>query len=447
MSPVAWAEDNPSLVNRVDGSPSIQTEDNSRKQVRLVDVLDVDNQNIVDTLQAIALKTGLTIFADNDVNGKVSMSVRNVNVWDLLRVILDSNKLAYREEDGVIHVMSAEGYRQLTNKDFNDDLKTATFILRYAQLNQVRDIVGAMVSPAGSFFDSEMANNIYVIDTADKIKAISDVVAKLDVKVKTKSFELKIAKPEDIIKIIKPLLTDVIGDIEQKEKTLTVTDTPEKIQEIEEVIDKNDRLEREILFDVKAIQIALNDEHQKGVDWEAILSDYQRLPPGKDPALLSFGSVSEEDFAVLLDALDTVGVISTIGDMKVTTEFNKPTDIEVKSLDLRDTMNQSGSKIPLKREGDITMVAKFDPATGFSLDLQPALRQLNLGDAKITVKVQESYTVVVGGFMRDVTVDSLKKIPFLGDLPLVGFAFRNEGQKIRKTEVILFLTPKILVNE
>ena len=59
------------------------------------------------------------------------------------------------------------------------------------------------------------------------------------------------------------------------------------------------------------------------------------------------------------------------------------------------------------------------------------------------MKVKKGETVVVGGMFKDITVKSIKKIPFLSEIPLLGFAFRMHKEQLRNTEIIIFLTTEI----
>lgn len=64
--------------------------------------------------------------------------------------------------------------------------------------------------------------------------------------------------------------------------------------------------------------------------------------------------------------------------------------------------------------------------------------------AKTTVVVDDQQTVVIGGLMRDDKTQSATKIPVLGDLPVLGFLFRSSGEKLRKTNLLLILTPHVI---
>ena len=91
----------------------------------------------------------------------------------------------------------------------------------------------------------------------------------------------------------------------------------------------------EITLEANAVQIILNDEHRSGVDWGAIVSDFHTalLKKENDPAWndkkyrLSFGTVSQDDYAVLLDALDTVGQMSQFPQPPVKVTLGAPASI------------------------------------------------------------------------------------------------------------------------
>ena len=59
------------------------------------------------------------------------------------------------------------------------------------------------------------------------------------------------------------------------------------------------------------------------------------------------------------------------------------------------------------------------------------------------VKVKDGQTIVIGGLMEDRIVDSVRKVPGLGDIPLLGGLFTRTFQKNIKTELLIFLTPRV----
>lgn len=64
--------------------------------------------------------------------------------------------------------------------------------------------------------------------------------------------------------------------------------------------------------------------------------------------------------------------------------------------------------------------------------------------ADTVVVTPDAQTVVIGGLIANLKTESVSKIPLLGDLPLLGFAFRSKTMKDTKTELLIFLTPHIV---
>ncbi|MFG1515740.1 hypothetical protein ABMA71_14075, partial [Halobacteriovorax sp. ZH3_bin.1] len=66
--------------------------------------------------------------------------------------------------------------------------------------------------------------------------------------------------------------------------------------------------------------------------------------------------------------------------------------------------------------------------------------------AVTTVTVRDRDTIAMGGMMRDKTTDSVSKVPLLGDIPVLGWLFKNTTTQTEKLNMLMFLTPKILDN-
>jgi general secretion pathway protein D len=65
---------------------------------------------------------------------------------------------------------------------------------------------------------------------------------------------------------------------------------------------------------------------------------------------------------------------------------------------------------------------------------------------KTIIAIHSGSTVVIGGLMRDDKERVEKKVPLLGDLPLVGTLFRSHSDRMQKTNLLLFITPRVLAN-
>ncbi|GAB4334029.1 MAG: GspD family T2SS secretin variant XcpQ [Candidatus Abyssubacteria bacterium] len=67
-------------------------------------------------------------------------------------------------------------------------------------------------------------------------------------------------------------------------------------------------------------------------------------------------------------------------------------------------------------------------------------------EAETTLMVKDGHTLVLGGLMQDTDSVSVSKVPFLGDIPILGWAFKNRSDTRRKTNLLIFITPRIVTN-
>ena len=202
---------------------------------------------------------------------------------------------------------------------------------------------------------------------------------------------------------------------------------------------------KEITFEANVVTLVLNDEHRNGVDWGAIVEDYHSVPLKKEDNpiwqdkkyRLSVGSVSDEDYAVLLDALDTVGQMSQYPQASFTVGVGAGNDVVFAHVPIHLTAYVTG------KEGQ------------YKLQLQPHVAlQNNIyhGSQKIIerfdfkadtdVEIKDNTTVVLGSLMQEEEITKTHKFPLLGDLPIVGLVFRQQGRLMQKTETVIFITAR-----
>ncbi len=102
----------------------------------------------------------------------------------------------------------------------------------------------------------------------------------------------------------------------------------------------------------------------------------------------------------------------------------------------------------------LDVTPSITPDSRIDLDLKIAKSTLRLGavgantldrnTVNTTVMVDNGGTVVIGGFYREADSDTQERIPFLGDLPYVGFLFKTTSKVRAKSELLVFITPRIV---
>ncbi len=113
-----------------------------------------------------------------------------------------------------------------------------------------------------------------------------------------------------------------------------------------------------------------------------------------------------------------------------------PVDVGVK-LDITPWTGGSG-EITTRIEPEVSNIVELDPKSGLPV--------LSTRRAKTSVRVKDGETIVIGGLRQKQQNELRRKIPFLGDIPLVGNLFRSKTLHVLDTELVIFVTPHILTD-
>src|SRR3989338_4749815 len=111
--------------------------------------LEVVGVEVVDVLKLISKKAGLNIVAGKDIKGQVTIFLKDVPVRDGIKTILQSQGLAYYEEDNIIKIITEREYQDKFGQPFGDIRKTRTFVLKYQDADSMSVTLNLMKSPQG----------------------------------------------------------------------------------------------------------------------------------------------------------------------------------------------------------------------------------------------------------------------------------------------------------
>lgn len=441
------------LVARAQGAESVA-----------VDVLDLNDTDIWQIINVIVEKTGLNIIAGDNVSGRATMYLENVDALEALRVILDANAMAYAEVGDTIYIMTAREFQEKYGMKFSEYFQTRIVPLSFAEPGDVADILNQSKSPEGKVLVDGKNKAVIIIERSAQIADLMKIVKDSDVQRFTMVFELGYAKGDDLSKKIEAILTPNVGKVrfETKSNKLIVTDISAKIEEARKIVNAVDRRDRQVVISAKIVQITLNDEHRTGVDWEAIVSDYRTLKlagktdglsSGKNNGILSMGTIANEDYSILLEALDTVGTVEMLYNPSVTTSNNKEARILAGATSNSDItegakISDFGLKLfvtPTIQADSVTLTIRPEVSLtpgGSSLETGGAAL-IETSQGEITVRVKDGVTIVMGGLIKEEKSKVTKKVPVLGDVPFLGMAFRSYTHNMKKTEIVIFLEPAV----
>ncbi len=448
----------------------------------VLDLLDLKSMEILDVLKLISQKSGLNIVAGQNVKGRVTVYLKNIDVMEALRIIVEAYDWAYVQDGAIIKVMTDKEFEAKYGYKFSNMVTTRIRPLLYAKASDVLTLVNQVKSTSGRIIADEKSNTLVLTDVLSKLDEIERIIKEIDLPIKTEVFALSYAKVEEISKTVSETLTPNVGVMKSdtRSNTIVVSDTANKLQDIARLIEAFDQKDKEVLIEAKILQIVLNDEFKWGVDWEAIISDYHGLSLKSDFDILtdsdkkgkvSIGTIANDEYTALIEALDTIGETNILSTPRITTLNNKEAKILIGSTEpyvTSTTTSDAGTTTTAEsvnfidvgvklyvtptvhKDNFITMKIKPEVSTVTSkitTGSNNTIPVVETSEAETTVTVKDDVTIVIGGLMKDEKIKSTKKVPLLGDIPLLGIAFRNLSDQTKKTEIVIFLKPKIVTGD
>ena len=399
-------------------------------------------------LQLIAEFTDLNMVVSDTVGGSVTMRLKNVP-WDqALDVVLKSKGLGKRQEGNIVMVapsdeiaarerLELEASRQIEELA---PLRTEFLQVNYAKASDLAELIKTegnnLLSDRGSVAIDERTNTLILQDVASNISAVRKMVGELDIAVRQVLIESRIVNADE--SFAKDIgvrfgyskthdggddgVTAIIGGTSQG--FLTGVDTGIVTE---------------------------------GAQTEGLLVDLPSIPSDAASLGLVVGNIGSWLLQLELSALIAEGRGEEIASPKVITVNQQEATIESGvEIPYQEASSSGATSVSFKKAVlSLAVTPQITPDDRILLDLQVnqdsrgspdvlGVPPINTRGVATQVMVDNGETVVLGGVYTQVDNESIDRIPFFSDLPYVGFLFKRTSVDIDKSELLIFVTPKIL---
>lgn len=471
-------------ISKVQPKPAAEPPESSNKIS-----LDLKGVDIIDVLKMLSARSNMNIVAGRNVRGRVTLFLKDVDVWDAFEIILAANELAYEKEGDIINVMTERDYEQLYGDKYYNKKELRIYRLEYAKAAEVSKALNQAKSKIGKVIVDEGSNAVIIMDAPKAVDQMEEMLAQLDMPTETRVFCLDYAKAEDIKTKITDVLTKGVGTIQVDERTnkMVISDLSKKMPEIAKIIDELDEKHQEVLIEAKIIQIQLSDEYKYGIDWQAMFNKSEDqgwraafdnitgsvIGGGATGGALTLASVASRNLNGAIEVLETLGKTNVISSPRITVLNNQEAKVLVGTnqpyVRTTTTVPEGGQQITaeepvyidvgveltvtptINKDGFVTMKIKpkisslGTPLTTASGNTIPVV---STSETETTVMVKDGTTIIIAGLIEDRDAFSEDKIPILGDMPILGHLFKKTTKgsttPSNKKELVVFLTPYII---
>ncbi|MBI2091584.1 MAG: hypothetical protein HYT75_01125 [Deltaproteobacteria bacterium] len=387
--------------------------------------------DIKSVLRLLAKMDDRNIVVPDKIEGKVTASFENIGLYDALDAVLKTHGYGVIEENNILQVLSKDEMQSL-----GEDLQQATFILQYAKASDILPQIQALITSRGSAVADERTNTIFVRDSNAAVNNIRGLVANIDKK------------------------------------------------------------DSQVLIEAKIIEASLDFIRSLGVQWGVTKSGGKIQTAGVEAVGTadSGRTLMLNSPAVGLNSgapLGGVGMIlgsfrGTLTDVQLTTAEQKG-DVSILSRPSVTTINnhsasiRSGAKFYVKTSGNVTIGGTTGAAVSTGTNLQQIVTGIELkvtpqismdefikldiaateseadftkaiegipavldNTATTTVMLKNGETTIIGGLFRVRDAKTIKGIPGLMKIPILGNLFKSKSKTKARSELLIFITPKII---
>lgn len=436
----------------------------------LVVDLHVNDEDLSNVLQMLSIQSQRNIVTSKSVSATVTANLYSVTFFEALDAILHVNGYGYIEEGNFIYVYTTEELMELMEQN----RQRAWKVIKLNYLN--------------------------AIDAAEFVKPLLSEGGQIKTNGASGEF----------INATLPTGADQFAN----EATMVISDYPEIIDEIENLLAELDTRPAQILIEATILQTSIDEQNAFGVDFSVIgsldffdfatsgpLSVVDKLIGGSSTGLTSSGVATVNpqptggegggivsnpgntagpatfkggfvngDVAVFIRLLDQVTDTTILSRPNILTLNRQPARVlvgeKVGYLNTTSTDTATTQTVEFLDTGTQLYVRPFVSTEGtIRMELKPQVSEASIRDATdvtgaivtipdeltnelvANVMVRDGQTVVLGGLFRDNTKLTRRQVPFAGDIPIIGAAFRGHDDTVDRSEIIFMIKPSIVSDD
>lgn len=411
--------------------------------------LDFQDVEIRTILQILAKESGMNIVASDSVNGKMTLSLKDVP-WDqALDLVMQARNLDMRQQGNIVNIaprdelLAKDKAFLQAEKDIADlgALYSQNFQLKYKNVEEFRSILrldnadttgnrNTLVSGRGSVLIDPATNTLIVTDTRSVIEKFRKLIDELDVPAQQVMIEARIVEAADGFSRDLGVKFGATG-------------------------------KKKLKNDTSAFGWGVNSGFGDGDKWGAETKINLPITAAANSISL-VRAISSGALNLELSASESLSKTKTLANPRVLTQNRKEAKIE-SGYEIPFTVTSianggSSTNTELKKavlgltvtpnitpDGQIIMTVKINKdspaqcASGNQTILCISTKNLNT-----QAMVENGGTLIVGGIYEEDNGNTLTKVPLLGDIPVIGNLFKTRGKKTDRRELLIFITPRIM---
>ncbi|ACL70611.1 secretin and TonB N-terminal domain-containing protein [Halothermothrix orenii] len=447
------------------------------------------NANLRTLLREIADKASINIVMDDSVSGKISIDLENIPLEVGLINLLHVNGFSLSKSNSVYRIFKADNNTgnnlaisvvdnrvsmDVSQANLGDVLRTLARLgdLDMVLFGGVRDIVDLKLEDisldeaieiilAGTRYTYRKVDGVYLIGDKNINSPASDLLTTSEL------IPMEYIEVEKVPQLLPNNFPAANVKVLKEKNALLVTGTQSDINKLKEYIKQIDTRIPLIVVEAVVVELTRNRQENPVIKLGMEYDGEEELLFDTSMGKLTYKSVLDlpDDFYLKIEALVTEGLLTVKARPNITTLNGQQAMIDVGTVQyykVKQTDGEGNEETQYQsiNAGVSLTVTPWVSSSGeITLKLRPQVSNIGAAAAEgppqvsrrevdTTVRVKDGQTVVIGGLIQDVGTNTTSKVPFLANIPLIGKLFKSRNNNVNQTELIIFITPRVLkVNE
>jgi type IV pilus assembly protein PilQ len=446
--------------------------------------IDFREMELSHVVSILAKKAQINVIAGTDVTGTVTANLRNVPLRRAMEEALRNNGLGMIEEEGIYRIVPYEDAVAARRA-------TRMLYLNNAQADEVKKtltevLVGSPDAALMSISANPSTNVVILSGPAATVDEFEQMVRNLDVAeptlpTVTRAFRLNYAEPTDIARIVQSVISADVGQVaaDTRSRQIIVTDIPIVIEQVAQIVSDVDLPVKQVAIEAMVVDAVLSDSARTGTEWVAqairrqnrrgdVIGNLSQLALDTDlgigeaaVATLTFGIVSSDiniqaaiaaevssGDAKLLTNPQVVTIENQIAKISISQEipYREIRQSEAGGTQTTTSFKEVGTVLEVMprvtHEDDV--IVKFDVKQSDTKGEFEGIPIEDKREAATTLRTRDGQTIFIGGLRKFDDTRNIRKVPFLGDIPVANFLFRSNINRTEVNELLIFLTCHVL---
>ncbi len=419
--------------------------------------LNFQNVDVRALLQVIADFTNLNIVTSDSVAGSLTLRLKDVP-WDqALAIILDSKGLDMRKNGNVIMVaprdeIAAKEKLELESRAQISDiepLRTETFQLNYQKAEALQKLLAdekqRVLSKRGSVVVDQRTNKVFVQDTPSRLEEVRKVIAQIDIPVRQVLIEARIVEADDRftrnlgVRLGFNRINASAGNFAGR---ATVSGNLQGVHDLTPLPGGagagGTLLPNTNFVNLPAAAVSGVDAATFAVSlFSSDLTRFLNLE-------LSALEADQRGKVVSSPRVLTADQGTAVIEQGTELPYQQATSSGATSIQFRKANLKLEVTPQITPEGNVILEVQVNrDAVGI---LTPAGFAIDTRRVQTQVLVENGGTVVIGGIYEQFERNQVNKVPLLGDIPIIGHAFKNNARTNNRAELLVFLTPRVVTD-